>query len=348
MRTWTCRCGNRLFIDNLLCLSCHREVGWCPSCRGMVSLEPLPEGGYRCGNERCGAPLLKCRNSTGHEVCNRLVAMGAQGEADAFCDCCRHNVTIPDLSVPGHRQRWAELEAAKRRLFYGLARLGLPYGIGGDDIALPLGFRFMTDELPDAGGWRCTGDSDRIYTGHAGGLITINLKEADEVERERLRVDLNESHRTLIGHFRHEIGHYYWELLVKGRCEAECRAVFGDHEALPYGEALERYYRQGPPPDWPQRHVSAYASLHPWEDFAETFALYLDMNAVLDTADHFGLDRGEHDGSLSVMLAAYHQVGLAINELNREMGLLDLVPAVVSPVVANKLAFIHDLVGSHR
>ncbi len=288
---------------------------------------------------------MKCHNYAVENVCNRMVVM-AEGHADTLCDCCRYNEMIPDLTISGNRERWAALEAAKRRLFHTLDLLKLPHGINGENIRVPLSFSFMADALPDQGLWRSTASQEKVYTGHANGHITINVKEADDVERERLRVDMNESHRTLIGHFRHEIGHYYWDLLVKGRDENACRNVFGDHNNPAYIDALERYYQQGTPSNWATQFISAYATMHPWEDFAETFAFYLDMVAVLDTALHMGLSRAECDGTLDGMLRAFHQVGMAVNELNRDMGLLDLAPGVIVPAVREKLTYLHQLVQS--
>ncbi len=344
MRTYRCACSARLFFDNTQCLNCQREVGWCPACAQIAALEPLAEGGFRCTHEGCGAELLKCLNYIEHGVCNRMVSIADDGQAEPLCDCCRYNDVVPDLSVPGHRERWAALEAAKRRLFYTLNLLGLPHGTADEGFEPPLSFSFMADALPDAGLWRSVAGTDKVYTGHASGHITINVKEADDVERERLRIDMNESHRTLIGHFRHEIGHYYWDLLIKGHDEEGSRRVFGDHGSPSYGEALERYYEVGPPEDWPQRFISAYATMHPWEDFAETFAFYLDLVSVLDTAHHMGLTGVDHDDSLPAMLAAFHQVGLTLNELNRDMGLIDFMPHVISTAVRDKLGYVHQLV----
>ncbi len=343
MQTFSCRCGNPLFFENTYCLACKSEVGWCPACANIVALEPLANGGYRCTHPGCGEMLMKCHNYAVENVCNRMVVM-AEGHADQLCDCCRCNNMIPDLDISGNRERWAALEAAKRRLFHTLDLLKLPYGVSGDNIRVPLSFSFMADALPDQGLWRSTASQEKVYTGHANGHITINVKEADDVERERLRVDMNESHRTLIGHFRHEIGHYYWDLLVKGIDEDACRHVFGDHNNPTYSDALELYYQRGTPTDWSTQFISAYASMHPWEDFAETFAYYLDMVAVLDTARHMGLSRTEHNGTLDDMLRAFHQVGMAVNELNRDMGLLDLAPSVIAPAVRQKLTYLHQLI----
>jgi hypothetical protein len=344
MRTFTCICEARLFFDSVQCLSCRRDVGWCPACRAIAAVEMTPEGTYRCLHPSCGAILLKCSNYYYQSVCNRLVRYNPAQGASGLCDCCRHNAVIPDLSVPGHRQRWSELEAAKRRLFYSLDLLGLPHNAPADGTALPLTFAFMTDALPEHGYWRSAGDK-QVYTGHYQGCITINVKEADSVERERLRAGLNEPLRTLIGHFRHEIGHYYWELLVKDRRENAFRKVFGDYDHGGYAAALERYYQQGPPSDWKQSHLTVYASMHPWEDFAECFAFYLTVVAVLDTARHWGLvPRQLSFENLATMLSTFSEAGLAVNELNRERGLKDLVPEVVTRVVREKLAFVHALI----
>ncbi|WP_027351498.1 zinc-binding metallopeptidase family protein [Halotalea alkalilenta] len=344
MRVFECVCSTRLFFDNSQCLSCGREVGWCPACDGIHALEPLDAGGYRCTNPECGASLLKCANYRDYGVCNRMVELDGQGGAPELCDCCRCNEMIPDLSVDGALTRWAALESAKRRLFYTLDLVELPHPDKHVEGApLPLSFSFMADALPNDGLWRQVGDQT-VYTGHANGHITINVREADDAERERLRVDMGEAHRTLIGHFRHEIGHYYWDLLVQNRDEAACIAVFGDHNSPTYAEALERHYHQGPPAGWELHYVSAYATMHPWEDFAETFALYLDIVSVLDTAKGLGFTRVDHDRSLDQMLIAWQRVGLSINELNRDMGLLDLVPVVLNDSVVEKLRYIDGLV----
>jgi hypothetical protein len=347
MRTFRCVCENVLFFDNSLCLACGREAGFCPACRNLVAL--LPEGGrFRCGNAACSAALVKCANYRDHNVCNRCAASGDPAAA-LLCDCCRFNQTIPDLSVAGNAEKWYRLEAAKRRLFYDLDLLQLPYGTAADGVQPPLRFDFKADVIPKDEFWRRVGPAERVYTGHANGTITINVREADDVEREKLRVDLGEAHRTLIGHFRHEIGHYYWDALVRGRCEAECKAVFGDHDDPPYADALARYYRDGPPAGWAASYVSAYAAMHPWEDFAETFATYLDMVSALDTAFHVGLAGLPAPlGDLGAMARRYQMLGVALNEMSRTMGLIDFVPEVLVGPVLEKMRFIHNLAGARR
>jgi hypothetical protein len=352
MRTYRCLCGNALFFDNSLCLACGRELGFCPVCRNLNALLPSDGDSYQCANPDCGATLVKCLNYTQYQVCNRcIVPPGDPTSAtSALCDCCRFNQTIPDLTVPGNISRWYRLEAAKRRLFYDLGQLGLPYGTKEDGIEPCLGFDFKADAIPVDGYWRNLPKTEKVYTGHANGLITINIREADDVEREKLRVDMGEAQRTLIGHFRHEIGHFYWDVLVKGRREDEFQAAFGDHNNPTYSDALDTHYKNGPPLDWSTRFISAYASMHPWEDFAETWATYLDMVSTLDTAYHMGFG-GEADpinADLNAMIVRYQRLGIAMNEMNRSVGLLDVVPEIFVRPVIEKLQFVHGLVLAGR
>jgi hypothetical protein len=345
MQTFGCICGNVLFFENTACENCGREVGWCPGCEKISALEQRGPGLYQCVSPGCDTLVQKCANYAREGVCNRCVAVtDGPPDPNRLCDCCRFNVTIPDLSVAGNRLRWARLEAAKRRLFYGLDGIGLPYGTAADGFDPPLAFEFKGDIIAPDGLWRTMGDDERVYTGHADGKITINIREADDVEREKLRVDFGEAHRTLIGHFRHEIGHYYWDVLVRDRYEGSFAEIFGDYRNPPYGEALSRYYENGPPTDWGRTFVSAYAAMHPWEDWAETFALYLAIVSVLDTASNLNLIGFKPADDLGTMLWHYHQLGLVLNELSRDIGLLDLVPVVITSAIREKLDFVHRMV----
>jgi hypothetical protein len=351
MRNYVCTCGGTIYFDNTICLKCSSELGFCPGCRTLTALVATADGGLVCGRAECGIALVKCFNYSEFQVCNRCVA--AEGAAaGALCDCCRFNETIPDLTVPGNQVKWYALEAAKRRLFYDLSELGLPYGTAADGIEPSLCFDFKADVIPKGNYWRNSGLEQTVYTGHDAGRITINIREADDVEREKLRVVLNEAHRTLIGHFRHEIGHFYWDALVKGRPEreAECVNTFGDHNEPTYAAALEAYYKNGPKPAWQETHVSAYATMHAWEDFAETWATYLDMTSTLDTAEHvgFGGVTSPTSADFDQMISRYQAFGLAANEINRNLGLLNLVPEVFAPPVVEKLRYIHKLVKQGR
>ena len=126
---------------------------------------------------------------------------------------------IPDLSLPENLSRWRALEAAKHRLFYTLFQLRLPVETQAESPA-GLAFQFLADVGPGA---------PSVMTGHADGVITINLAEADDAERERRRQQMGELYRTLLGHFRHEIGHYYWDRLIANTPHLEeFRRIFGD------------------------------------------------------------------------------------------------------------------------
>jgi hypothetical protein len=356
MRTFQCVCNNVLFFDNSLCLRCKREVGYCPVCHMIATLLPTDGNRFRCGNPACGTLLVKCPNYVAYNVCNcclpatdAVIAGENSAAQPPLCYYCRFTRTIPDLSVPGNLEKWYRLEAAKRRLFYDLDLLRLPYETEAQGVQPALRFDFKADVTLTNEDWRPMGVKEKVFTGHADGTITINVREADDVERERLRVKLGEAQRTLLGHFRHEIGHYYWDMLIKDQREADFTALFGDHTSPSYQEALKTYYEAGPPPDWQSRFVSAYATMHPWEDFAETFATYLDMVSTLDTAYHahfIGTSFPLHD--LDAMAVQYQQLGVSLNELNRSMGLLDVVPEVLTPAVKEKMRFIHQLIIQSR
>ncbi|APZ95294.1 zinc-binding metallopeptidase family protein [Fuerstiella marisgermanici] len=346
MRSYSCVCGNIAFFENTHCLACDEDLGWCPGCSRLSTLLPEQDGMFRCGNKHCNVLLAKCHNYAHEAVCNRCYIVSADESPARFCDYCRFNDTIPDLTVPGNREMWGRLEAAKRRLLYTLDLLRLPYGRLEDGIEPALTFDFKADTTQKPKWWWSMGKEERVYTGHAHGKITINVREADTVEREKARVLFQEAHRTVIGHFRHEIAHYYWQMLVQDVSEQECKAVFGDHENPSYADAQQKYYKDGPTAQWQKNYVSAYATMHPWEDFAETFATYLDMVSVLDTARHMGVDENcdPLTAALPMMVRRYAELGVVFNEMNRSMGLTDLVPEIFGPPIVTKLQYVNDLV----
>ena len=309
-------------------------------------IEPDGEAWRALANGSAGRML--CAN-TDHDACNWLTDPGISGR---YCRACQHNGTVPDLSDPKNLAAWRDLELAKHRLFYSLIRWKLPLVTRNEDSVHGLIFNFLADD-PSSG--------ERIMTGHDNGLVTIALTEADALEREKRRLEMGEPYRTLLGHFRHEVGHYFWDVLVRdgGKLEA-CRAVFGD-DFVDYGESLQRHYAEGPPADWQQNFVSAYATTHPWEDFAETWAHYLHIVDTLEMAAEFGIEvhpAADRIGTLSARVAfdpyvasdfgaivgAWLPFTFAINSVNRAMGLRDLYPFILSPAVIAKLGFIHDLV----
>ncbi len=258
MNMFSCHCGNTLFFENTQCVACNSEVGWCPVCHRISGLHVSPDGVYQCGYTGCRTPLVKCHNYGIEQVCNRcLPANRNDSPVTGLCDYCRYNDTIPDLSVEGNRERWYRLETGKRRLLYTLDLLGLPYGKAEDGIHPPLSFEFKADASLSGNQWQTMGDHEQVFTGHHDGKITINLREAEDVEREKLRVSFGEAHRTIIGHFRHEIAHYYWEMLIRGRQEEPFTQVFGDYQNPTYVQARERHYREGPPLNWQAGFISA-------------------------------------------------------------------------------------------
>ena len=274
MKLFECQnCGQPLYFENTQCESCGLRLGYLPAQETVTALRPQADRWEALAAPGAGYSL--CANAA-HQACNWLVDADTSGP---FCAACRHHRTIPDLSRSENLLRWRRIELAKRRLFYTILKLRLPLTLRPQD---PNGlvFDFLAPEAADA----------PVMTGHAGGLITINLAEADDAERERMRSAMGEPYRTLLGHFRHEIAHYYWDHLVADNADvlADFRSLFGD-ERTNYGEALQRHYAEGPVPDWSQRYVTAYASTHPWEDFAETWAHYFHMVDTLETARAFGL-----------------------------------------------------------
>ncbi len=331
MRTFACSCANTLYFDNTACVKCGAQIGMCPHCNAMVPLIQVKTDGWRCGDNCCGIALHRCANYVEHG-CNRC-SLADDSTRWPVCDYCAFTKVIPDLRVEGNREKWRRLERAKHRVLYILDLLALPFRHDTSGIAPLLSFEFKAStERP-------------IHTGHANGCITINLIEADDVEREKTRVAFHEPQRTLVGHFRHELGHYFWDRLVKGQREEECRIVFGDERDPSYAVALVKYHADGPAPDWRTRFISEYATMHPWEDFAETFGAYLDIVTVLDTARNFEMvDCDLCD--IDAMIVMYQQMGIAANEINRDMGLIDLVPEIFVPPVAEKIRFIHSLARS--
>jgi hypothetical protein len=347
MKLFTCQnCGQILYFENIRCERCHDRLGFLPGSLSLSALEP-DDAAWRPLAEP-GRRYRFCTNAM-HGGCNWLVPDGA---ADTYCRACRHNRMIPDLSRPDNVLAWQKIEHAKHRLIYTLLRLGLPLANRADREG-GLIFDFLADP---------PNDGPKVMTGHDNGLITIALAEADDVQRELRRTQMGEPYRTVLGHFRHEVGHYFWDRLVQPDPErlATYRAVFGD-ERRDYGEALQAYYAHGAPEDWQDRFISAYATAHPWEDFAETWAHYLHIVDTLEMAEYLGLGMQplvDQDRLLTTtfgadpfrvtdaatLVRAWLPLTTAMNSLNRCMGASDPYPFILSPAVVGKLGFIHDLV----
>jgi hypothetical protein len=351
MKLFKCQaCAQLLYFENTRCERCGHRLGYLPETLTLTALEP--EGDAWRALAAPGAPYRFCANAE-FAACNWLVPADSK---ERHCRACRHNHTIPGLDQEQNLLAWRKLELAKHRLFYSLLRLRLPLANRSDDPARGLAFDFLA--APPATG------AATVMTGHDNGLITIAVAEADDAARERVRQDMGEAYRTPLGHFRHEVGHYFWSRLVvdDGKLEP-FRERFGDERA-DYGRALEAYYANGAPADWQGRFVSAYASAHPWEDFAETWAHYLHVVDTLETARAFGMRvapkidvatplDAEVDfdpyraGDVEQLVEAWLPFAFAVNSLNRSMGQPDLYPFILSPPAIAKLGFVHDLV-HHR
>jgi hypothetical protein len=353
LRSYRCVCQRPVFFRNSECLACHSPLGYEPSRAQVLALRAAPRapGLWELAEDSAPQRFRRCANFESPAGCNWLVP---EHDPTPLCRACRLNRTIPDLSQPDNAVLWHRIEAAKARLVSSLLALRLPVRSRiGEDPQHGLAFDFLRG-LP--GG-------PAVVTGHADGIITLDIAEADDAHRERVRRQLHEPYRTLLGHLRHEVGHYYWERLVAGSAWLESfRTLFGD-ERRDYAAALRRHYAEGPAPDWARHHVSAYASAHPWEDWAETWAHYLHMVDTLDTALSFGLEAEDLETGyepftpdclyrpqdpdaarfLSVVNAWTELTGV-LNELSRSMGQPDFYPFVLSRMAVAKLQFVHLVV----
>jgi hypothetical protein len=359
MRNFRCACGNTVYFENSQCLACGRALGFLPERLTISALEPLADDQFRAMAD--GGHYRQCRNYREQKVCNWMIAAD---DPNGYCLACRLNHRIPNLSDPRSRVLWARIEQAKRRLLYTLFMLRLPV-VGRDvDAAHGLAFEFLADAPPETEFSDDTGNR-RVLTGHLAGLITINIAEADPSARESMREKMGEQYRTLLGHFRHETAHFYWDRLVRDSDWIEpFRALFDDERA-DYAAALRRHYDDGPRTGWQDSCVSAYASAHPWEDWAETWSHYLHMVDTLETAQDYGFAAGrvprrfERAGggqlaaapdtaasSFDELLAQWVPLTLALNALNRSMGLPDAYPFALSARAVEKLWFVHRVIAT--
>ncbi len=355
VRTFTCsECGNLLVFDNSRCLRCGTPQSFSPERMDLVGRPAHAEA--VCGN----ADLIGCT--------------WLAREPGGLCLSCRLTRTRPGDDDTAGLRAFAGAERDKRRLVYQLLDLGLP--VVPRDLD-PAGLAF--DLLSSRDG--------PVSTGHADGVVTIDLAEGHDPHREAVRLQMGEPYRTMLGHLRHEVGHYYFRVLVEARCPqvageagrtaadpgpswargrdslARFRGMFGD-EGADYPDALARHYAQGPPAEWAQRHVSAYATAHPWEDWAETFAHYLHIRDTLQSASAYGMvvtgpatapaelvellrsdpAAGQATRGFAEIVSAWLPLTYALNAVNRSMGKDDLYPFLLTQPVIGKLAFVHALV----
>jgi hypothetical protein len=347
MKLFKCQhCGQILHFENRVCGQCQHSLGYVAERSTLYALEPDNDVWALIGAN--GQHYRFCANAQ-FDVCNWLIPVES---SEQFCKSCRHNRTIPDMTVEGNLPAWRKIESAKHRLVYSILKLGLKLENRNDAPDYGLAFDFLAVPPPGA---------ERVMTGHDNGIITIALSEADDVEREKQRVSMHEPYRTLLGHFRHEVAHYFWDRLIRdGGHLDEFRAVFGDEQA-DYEQALQNHYNNGPPANWQSNYVTAYAATHPWEDFAETWAHYLHMIDTLEMAGSFGVSikpklaktdvldvEVDFDPYRAVVIGQltdnWLPLTIMLNSLNRAMGLADPYPFILSPTAIAKLGAIHGFI----
>jgi len=382
MKPYSCpQCQARIFFENMSCLSCGAELGYHPQADAMWMIAPSPveqkeeqpsasqSTADATGQTQAQTPAsartsvagaageidaphaMACANRTTAAACNWLIDAPVTEDGNAaLCDCCRYTRTIPPLDLVENQIAWRNLEQAKRYLFYSLRQLNLPIPDRTQQPESGLAFDFLTQ----------LNDATKVMTGHANGIITINIAEADDVVRERRRVALQESYRTVLGHLRHEIGHFYWDQLIAKNAAADClprfRELFGDERA-DYAQALKTHYAAGNDGTWRSNFVSYYASAHPWEDWAETWAHYLHVVDALDTAAAWQATIGDVSGPIqkidrhiaaqqfpALLIEQWLPLSQYLNAACRSLGEADAYPFELPPAVVDKMTFVHSIV----
>lgn len=398
MKTFQCDCQGRpiLFFESSSCNACGRLVGVDDD---FDQVEPYEFDEARGQYFKAAQPDVfyqKCDNHANYHTCNGMVKLrqielsslpisgshlendmpltgqtptGKEGlgaeKPEVLCFACRFNETIPDLSVAGHIPLWKKMEAAKRRALFTLNALPVPLKNLVQDSEGGLSFDFTVDRDVNDHFATPIKHQDTIFTGHDSGHITINLAEADDVARSNAKIAMGERYRTLLGHFRHELGHYYFDKLILSQPEHHslCKQYFGDDD-LDYQEALARHYKEGAPANWRENFISQYATMHPYEDWAETWAHYMHIIDTLETAQNFSitgsasgedfdkenvgelrLPQDEHyffvQTPIDSIIDTWMDFSVILNSLNRSMGLEDAYPFVLTQSVRTKLAFVH-------
>ncbi|MCV7298846.1 putative zinc-binding metallopeptidase [Mycobacterium barrassiae] len=336
MRDFTCpNCGQRLAFENSLCLSCGSSLGFSLEDMALLVIAPDDESDHAGAVPSSDYQL--CANLYAAQ-CNWLVKRSPTRQ---LCTSCALTRTRPNDADTKAMAAFAEAEKAKRRLIAQLHEMKLPIIGRDEDPQFGLAFDLLSSE------------NEKVFTGHENGVITLDLAEGDDVHREQLRVSMEEPYRTLLGHFRHEIGHYYYYRLVDPSPDYKARfhELYGDADA-DYQAALDRHYSEGPPTEWQKDYVSSYATMHPAEDWAETFAHYLHIRDTLDTAAAFGLAPASATFERRVLgpsgfdttIDIWLPLTWALNMINRSMGKDDLYPFVLPAKVLDKMRLVHTII----
>ncbi len=357
MKIFNCdNCNQLIYFENTYCNNCGYNLGYCTDTGKLCSFKIGANDVWTSiGPTTFGRLYRPCKNYITHGNCNWMVPIDSPSER---CVSCNLNWVIPDIEVGDNRKYWLKVERAKRRLIFSILRMKLPHKNKKEDKINGLAFKIL--EGPGLN----NRESKPVMTGHDRGIITLNLAEANDVIRTKLRDEMKERYRTLLGHFRHEIGHYYWMILVANSHWLEpCRELFGD-DRTDYGEALKIYYKRKPELDKisDPNYITVYASSHPWEDWAETWAHYMHIYDTLETANSWGLRfsfdsirysnkdqiiSGESD-SFDKMIENWGWASVALNSLNRSMGFNDPYPFIISNPVKEKLRFIHNVIHQNQ
>ncbi|MGQ3052289.1 MAG: zinc-binding metallopeptidase family protein [Roseateles sp.] len=350
MKTFSCeRCQARVFFENVRCEACNAQLGFIPSELTIGSFEAHEAAVLRRlapATQSQRGRLRRCANHVAPVICNWMV--DADG-AEPLCQSCRTTRQRPALNKTENRGYWRRIEGAKRQLAYSLTSWRLPFPSKAEDPKHGVAFDLLEQTDP----------AKRVLTGHDAGVITLNISEADDARREQMRAQMREPYRTLLGHLRHEIGHYYWDRLIRSTPWIDdYRRLFGDERA-DYAQALKRHYAT-PLASWQARFVSVYASCHPWEDWAECWAHYMHLQDGLETAASWGLQlnaavpRGTPVRAKVIaadatdvqtrIVRSWLPISQFINAMSRSLGARDSYPFVVPPPVLDKLAFIHQVI----
>ena len=343
MKVFHCEnCDQLVFFENTVCVRCHQLLGFTPlQMRMQTFTTEVDDGTLKSVTDH--NRYRYCENNK-LQACNWVLPIE---DSKTFCKACRYNFRIPALNG-NNLVLWRKIEIAKHRLFYSLLRWNLDVPPRDMDPERGLAFDFLEEF-----------EGQQVSTGHAEGIITIDIAEADDSVRAKNRQLLNEPYRTLLGHFRHEIGHYLWNsLFFDQKARKSFRKYFGD-ESADYQMSLEAYYqRAGKSEDWRQSHISEYATSHPWEDWAETWAHYVHMVDTLETAFSTAsnyMQRIDQNADLHFfdpycepdfekIIGSWFPLTHTVNSINRSMGHEDLYPFVLTDGVIEKLRFVHTLV----
>ncbi|MBC7633107.1 putative zinc-binding metallopeptidase [Aeromicrobium sp.] len=324
MRVFSCRvCGSSLFFENTICVSCQTDLAFSREERAIV---PVDDNGRYVDAD--GSTWYRCTNLA-LSGCTWLTEVPG-----GYCFSCGLTRTRPSDEDLGGLREFKIAEEAKRRLVVELDTLGFPIVPRSQDEENGLAFDLLSSVAED------------VTTGHESGVITLDLAESDDAHREKVRVDLDEPYRTMLGHFRHEIGHYIEWQHVRGALIQQARDLFGNEEDN-YADAIERHYAKGPPAGWEDHYISRYATMHPFEDFAETFAHYLHICDTIETASAHNLaavaEPQESASFRDLVIEVWIPLSIALNQINRSMGKGALYPFVIPAPVLDKLQFVAQL-----